>query len=154
MASFRFRLATLQRLREQVRDERRGRLVEAQRALDILQQQQQELDGEIAAATDETRRSAQPGAVDVDRLQWLHRHDQTLRTQRDELSRQATTLTDEIEIRRQALAAAERDVKVLEKLHERLALRHDEAAAAVAAKELDEVATRGFVRREEPSWAD
>ncbi len=49
MRRFTFRLATLQRIRENLRDERRGQLAEAYQADDILQEQEARVGREQAA---------------------------------------------------------------------------------------------------------
>jgi flagellar FliJ protein len=150
--SFRFRLAPLLRLRESVRDERRAALAEAYRALDILSERQSSVQREIEALTGDYRRSSAPGALDVDRLIRRHRHELLLRTNQKELERQKSILLQEIERRRDALVAADRDVRVLEKLRERQAERHAQIEAHREQKELDEVATRRAATKE-ASWA-
>jgi flagellar FliJ protein len=155
--SFHFRLAPLLRLRESVRDERRTALAEAYRALDILSERQTAVEREIESLTGDYRRSSAPGALDVDRLIRRHRHELLLRTNQKELARQHSILQQEIERRRDALVAADRDVRVLEKLRERQADRHAEIEAQREQKQLDEVATRRFVdskaAAKEASWA-
>jgi flagellar FliJ protein len=155
--SFHFRLAPLLRLRESVRDERRTALAEAYQALDILSERQTAVEREIESLTGDYRRSSAPGALDVDRLIRRHRHELLLRTNQKELARQHSILQQEIERRRDALVAADRDVRVLEKLRERQADRHAEIEAQREQKQLDEVATRRFVdssaAAKEASWA-
>lgn len=149
--SFHFRLAPLLRLRESVRDERRSALAEAFRALDIVSARQAAVEREIAALTSEFRRSSAPGSLDVDRLIRRHRHELLLRGQQKQFARQQAMLLEEIERRREALVAADRDVGVLDKLRQRQAERHAEIEAKRELKQLDEIATRRAAAKE-ASW--
>jgi len=49
MSKFKFRMATLLRLRETTRDQRRGELAEAYRVDEVLQRQLQQIEGELTA---------------------------------------------------------------------------------------------------------
>ena len=69
-----FRLATLLRLREVTRNERRALLAEAHRADEELVRQLTQLGMEQQRSQDECRKAAAPGAVDVDRLVEAHRY--------------------------------------------------------------------------------
>jgi flagellar FliJ protein len=158
--SFHFRLTPLLRLRESVRDERRSALAEAYHALDIIGDRQTALEREIEALADEFRRSSAPGSLDVDRLIRRHRHELLLRGQQQQFARQQAILLAEIERRREALVAADRDVRVLEKLRQRQAQRHAEIEAQRELKQLDEIATRRSAElaasraaAKEASWA-
>jgi len=51
-------------------------------------------------------------------------------------------LAEEIERRRQALVAADREVRLLEKFREKLQLRHRQEEAVADMKELDDLAGR------------
>ena len=137
----RFRLATLLRLRESTRDERRGQLAEAQRADEELVDQLTRLGMEQQQVQDECRKAAGPGDVDVDRLVEAHRYVVSLRTREEELRRQRQTLAAEIERRRQALVKADQDVQVLEKLRDRR-LEAPSAGRGAAAGQTDSTKPR------------
>jgi flagellar FliJ protein len=142
MARYRFRLATLLRLREAARDERRGELAEALRALDALRQSLEAVDRELAETR---RREAAPlGRVEVDVLVDAHRYELVLRLQRKEIERQVTLVAQEVDRRRQALVEADADVKVLEKLRETQKQRALVEEGRREIKLLDEVASRGW----------
>ena len=143
----RFRLATLLKLREQTRDERRRHLVEAQRAEDMLRQQMADLDAQLAAVRAEYGAAAAPGRVLVDRLVDAQRYEIVLHTQRQERARQEQLLAAEVERRRAALLEADREVRVLEKLREKQQERQREEDARQEVKRLDEVASRRAVWR-------
>lgn len=142
MAKFKFRLATLQKIREATRDQRREHLAEAYRADEILQQQSDQIDHELSSLREECRRASCPGPVDVDQLTRARLHELVLKTQKQHLGRQRDAVTAEIDVRREALVHANREVRVLEKLEEKQAARHRQQEDRRQIKELDEVAGR------------
>jgi flagellar FliJ protein len=148
MAKFLFRLATLLRLREVARDERRAALAEAYRAEDMLRQHQELLAGEMSGLKGSCRQAVGPGAVDVDKLLAAQRYEIALRAQQMQLARQQEMIAAEIERRRETLVQANRDVRVLEKLRQRQAERHRDESAHREIRELDEVAGRQSLREE------
>jgi flagellar protein FliJ len=148
MAKFKFRLAKLLRLREAQRDERRGELAEAYRADEIMEARQREVESGLAELAQMCRRAAAPGPVDVDRLVETQRFEIVLRAQRLYLSQQRETLSAEIERRRGQLVEANREVRVLEKLEDRLRLRHEDEQQRREMKALDETAGMGRLLKE------
>jgi len=146
MAKFKFRLATLLRLREATRDERRAVLAEAYRADDVLREHLDRLGEELGRLQTQCRQAAGPGTVDVDRLVEAQRYEVTLRTQQNRLSEQREAVRAEIDRRRQALLAADRDVRLLEKLREKQAWRHRQEENRREIKQLDEVAGQRATR--------
>lgn len=148
MAMFKFRLATLLKLREATRDERRSHLAQAYQADAILQQQQEQIAQELTDLQGVYRTSAQPGNVNVDRLIAAQRHEVVLRFQGQQLQQQRETIAQEIERRRAALAEANREVKVLENLRERQQERYQEEENRRDIQRLDEVAQLRALREE------
>jgi flagellar protein FliJ len=135
-----FRLATLLRLREAVRDERRQQLAEVFRVADALVTRRNAIDRELAEL--KQRQAAPAGAVDVRRLVDADRYEAVLRDEWRQVDQRRTALGIEIENHREALLAADRDVRALEQLrdaHERRQRADDERRSS---KELDEVALR------------
>ena len=129
MAKFKFRLATLLKLREATRDERRAELAQAYQADSLLEKQQDRLRKELAGLLLQSRKVAEPGTVDVDQLLETQRYELVLRAQQSQLSAQRQTVAEEIERRRQVLVEADREVRVLEKLRQRQLQRHREEEA-------------------------
>lgn len=119
MSKFKFRMATLLKLRESARDERRAQLAQAFRADELIQQEQQRLEGELTAVLDRARRAAGPGEINVDQLLEAQRFEMVLKAQRQHLAQQQEMVRAEIERRRQALVEANREVQIMEKLRER-----------------------------------
>lgn len=152
MAAPKFRLATLLKLREATRDERRRNLAQAFDALRMVEEQQAELQKEIAQARGTSRTSSQAGAIDVDLLIDGHRYQLQLDLRRQILVRQAKQIADEIERRRLALVEADRQVRALEKLREKHEERLEAAALRAEIRQLDEAAgVRALALREEPA---
>ncbi len=148
MAKFKFRLATLLRLRESERDERRGELAEAYQADGIMEEKQKEVEAGLAELAQKCREAAAPGPVNVDKLVETQRFEILLRAQRLYVLEQRELLAAEIERRRERLVEANREVHVLEKLKERLLERHREEEMHREIKSLDEVAGMGRILKE------
>ena len=140
MPKFHFRLATLLRLREDARDERRVELADSQRADAELEMQLSRLQAEQRQLQGECRKAAAPGSVDVSRLAEAQAYAATLREREAGVQRKRQTLAVEIERRRAALLEADRDVQTLEKLrdHQSDAYRQEEDRRE--GKRLDEAA--------------
>jgi flagellar export protein FliJ len=140
MAKFKFRLTTLLKIREATRDERQAELAEAYRADDILVERLRQISGEFGALLEECRKAAGPGAVNIDRLLEAQRYEVMLRAYEKQTLEQRRRLAEEIERRREALLAANREVRVLEKLREHQLERHREEENRRDIKRLDEIA--------------
>lgn len=141
MPNFRFRLATLLRLRESARDERRARLAEAYAAEQKLLARGDEIRGEQQELK-QRHRGPGVGRVNVDQMLAFDRYSVLLKAELQALEHQHKLLSEEIEKRRQALVAADREVRLLEKFREKLQERHQQQEAATAMKQLDEIAAR------------
>jgi len=142
MAKFKFRLATLLRLREATRGDRRTQLAQAYRADEIIQQQQDQLQQELEKVARQNRRTSAPGPVDVDRLLEGQRYEVALRTQQSHARGQREAVAAEIERRREALVQANRGVRVLEELRQKQAQRHRQEENRLEIKQLDDVTQR------------
>ncbi len=140
MAQFHFRLATLLRLRESVRDERRVQLADVERADAELQARLTGLAGQQRQLQHECRTAAGPGEVDLPRLVEAHQYAAALRAEEAELQQQRQALAVEIDLRRQALVEADRDVQTLEKLRESQQQAHRQEEERQDSKRLDEAA--------------
>ncbi len=141
MAAFRFRLATLLRLRESARDERRAKLGEAYAAEAKLLGRRDEINQEQGEIK---RRHRGPGVglVNVDQLLTADRYDVVLKAELMIIEQKHKLLQEEIEKRRQALVAADREVRLLEKFREKLEERHRLHQLSLDDKQMDEIAAR------------
>ena len=141
MAKYKFRLSTLQKVREAHRDQQRASLAEAFRAEQVLADNRAQLAAEENDLR-ELRRSATDGKyLDVNRLVEAQRYELLLKAQSQELAKQAILLAAETERRRQLLVEADRDVRALELLDERHRAAHQRDAQRAETKRLDDVAT-------------
>jgi flagellar protein FliJ len=141
MAKYKFRLNTLQKVREAHRDQQRASLAEAFHAEQVLAENRAQLVAEERELR-ELQRSANEGQyLDVNRLLEAQRYELLLKAQGQELAKQAVLLAAETERRRQTLVEADREVRVLEKLDERHHRAHVRDEQRVETKRLDDVAT-------------
>jgi flagellar FliJ protein len=141
MAKYKFRLDTLQKVREANRDTQRASLAEAFRAEQVLAENRAQLVAEERELR-ELQRSAIDGKyLDVNRLLEAQRYELLLKAQSQELAKQAILLTAETERRRQMLVEADREVRVLELLDAKHRQTHTRDAQRAETKRLDDVAT-------------
>jgi flagellar FliJ protein len=142
MAKYRFRLETLQKVREAHRDQQRASLAEAFRAEQVLAENGAQLAAEELEVR-ELKRSATGGQyLDVNRLLEAQRYELLLKAQSQELAKQALLLAAETERRRQVLVEADREVRALELLDERHQRAHAIEEQRAETKRLDEAATQ------------
>ena len=149
MSTFRFRLQTLWRLRTAERDRRRAELAQAYEAAGILDKQRQQIEAEQSSTQEEARRLVSPGTADLDALLRVHRHQHILKAELHQLSLQRAQVETEIQRRRQVLVEADRQVRVVEKLHERKLAEHGRKADRVEVKLLDEMGSIAANRNRE-----
>jgi flagellar FliJ protein len=154
MSNFRFRLQTVLRLRTVARDERRAELGRAQRAAEVLREQQEKIAAEAIENQDTTRammlrQASSTEGMNVDRLLNANRQLLMLRAQAVQLTQQQKQIALEIAKRQAALVEADRDVRVLEKLQEKGQQEHELRELALEQRDLDEIAiVRAFRQRE------
>ncbi len=145
MAKYKFRLETLQKVREARRDEQRTSLAEAFRAEQVLAESRTE----VAAETEQLRilqRTATAGQyTNVNQLLEAQRYELLLKARSQELTKQAILLAAETERRRQMLVEADREVRVLELLDERHQSEFMKEQQRQETKQLDEIAANGWL---------
>lgn len=142
MSKFKFRLATLLRLRESARDQRRSRLAEAFQAERLVVAQRERVAAELDGLMCECREAARPGQLDLDRLLLARRYEAALRIEERDLAAKHEAIRAEIDRRREALVEANRSVRVLELLREKQQRDHLENEARLEVRLLDEVGGR------------
>ena len=138
--AFRFRLQPLQKVRENIRRDRQTELAKALEAEAVVREKIESLIGEIAGTKEEGRKLAAKGRINVDFLVGLRRHEAYLLAQKAEAEQKLEQVLAEIERRRLAVVEADKEVKILEKLHEKLKDRHDNELTAKEIVDLDEIA--------------
>jgi flagellar protein FliJ len=147
---FKFRLASLQKLRELTRDSRQADLAEAEQARAILQRQIEQLGKKRDDLLRESSEAVAPGEVNIDYLRWWQNHAEAIESRRDRLDQQNRQLVVECQSRRESLIEANRAVKVLEKLCQKRRNEHDQKEDRSDRQWMDEVALlQTFRQREE-----
>lgn len=145
---FKYRLASLLKIREGVRTEKQMELNKAYEAAQIVEDALQRVRSDIVRCTEEGRKCATTGGkIRVDYLIGLRRHEAFLLAQQTHAENQLKLIQEEIERRRIALMEADREVKVLEKLKEKLKDRFLREEALAELKRMDEVAGRKTIQR-------
>ena len=124
MARYTFRLKTILHLRESHRDTQRERVADAVRAAETLREQHRQISEEIQELIEQRREWANHPHPQVSRLLDLQRYETAHRAQQRTIEENQQSVEIEITRRREALVAAEREVKTLEKLDERGHERH------------------------------
>lgn len=140
MDRFTFRFEAVLRLRENERDACRARVVEAQRALDIMDQQIGTVDRSRGDLRSEVQ-GALVGRVSVEQLLSRGRYDLQLDAERRELVSQRGQIQAEVERRQQRLTVAEQECRKLERLREIATERHQTEQLKRQQAALDEMAT-------------
>jgi flagellar protein FliJ len=147
--SFRFGLQTLQKLREQTRQECRLALAEAYAIDRQLLEQKNVLQATLVENELLVREGSQQSALHIDGLIHARRYEVIIKMQIAEVMQQQQNLTSIIEQRRQALLHAEHEVKILEKLKDKQYNRYLKKFEKLEDQELGEAAIRGFRQRSE-----
>jgi len=142
MSRFRFRLASVLKLREATRDERRAKLAEAYSAEEKLRGRRRQVEADLTNLNQLRHERAAARTVDVELFVNVSRYEATLRHELGAIAGHEAQLAVEIERRRQALVAADHEVRMLEKLRERKQQLHQQAEALAEGKQLDEIAAR------------
>lgn len=142
LKKFRFRLATLRKLRESRRDELRSKLAEANRAITLLENQLDSVQRELHELQAAQRSALDDTKTDVNGLLAAGRYQTVLRMQQSTMQDQAKLLATEVERRRQAAIEADIQVRVLDKLEERQKAEHRHKLQQAEIKELDEMGSQ------------
>ncbi|MGL6194670.1 MAG: flagellar export protein FliJ [Thermoguttaceae bacterium] len=142
MAAFKFRLVALQKIRENIRRDKQAELVKAYEAAKIVEDQIETVKNELVSCIESGREMLQGGKISIDYLLSMRRREAFLITQQKHAESQLEQIQQEIERRRIAVMEADREVKVLEKLEEKLRDRHQREAALAELKQMDEIAGR------------
>ena len=133
MGQYRFTLEPIRRLRQAHRDAQRDRLGEALHAATILESQAAAALTELEQLREVRRVAMQRQSLDVNQLLDVQRYEFLLQGHLQTVRKQQQTIAQEVDRRRQSLAEAEQQVRVLDKLDERRReewrrkeLRHEE----------------------------
>ena len=139
---FKYRLAPLLKIRENVRAERQAELNKAYEAARIVEAELERVQKELVRNNELGREAIQQGQISVDYLLALRRHEALLLAQQNQAQEHLEQVRQEIERRRIALMEADREVKILEKLREKMKTRHLQEESLAELKQMDEIAGR------------
>ncbi|MCL2710482.1 MAG: flagellar export protein FliJ [Planctomycetaceae bacterium] len=121
---FKFRLEPLIKIRDSVLKECQAELAKAYEARRILETHLQEVERQLAEGTETARKLMQPGqTVNVDYLLGIRRQEMFLLANQNEIKQKMQEVDTEIERCRAAVVAANKELKIIEKLKEK---RHDQ----------------------------
>lgn len=153
MAKYKFRLATLQKVREARCDQQRAELAEALRAEQLLADRRAELLAEQQELLQLQRESSGAHFLNVNRLLDAQRYELVLKAREVELTQQQAAVAAEAERRRLALVESTRDVRVLELLDDRQRREYEKELQHTEARQLDEVAVQRYqAPRSDTTW--
>ena len=147
MSAFRFRLEAVQKMREEARDLCRHELARANQAADILKQQQTDLGMELRELAGQLLKAQTTGEVTVDWVMELRRYEVVLKLQVAQLDEQLKQVEEEVERRRERLALADQEVRVLERLKANQKIEWLKREQRIEQNQSDEVASQMFLRQ-------
>ena len=140
---FKFRLEPLIKIRDNVLKECQAELAKAYDARRILEEQHQEVERQLVEGTATARKLMQPGqTVNVDYLLGIRRQEMFLRAHQDDLNQKIQIIDEEIENRRAAVVAANKELKIIEKLKEKRHTQYVKGEKQEEIKAMDEIAGR------------
>ena len=146
---FKFRLEPLIKIRDNVLKECQAELAKAYNARRILEEALQEVERQLAEGIAAARKLAQAGqTVNVEYLLGLRRQEMFLRANQDDLMQKMQVVDDEIERRRAAVVAANKELKIVEKLKEKRHEKYLEEEGKSETKIMDEIAGNRRVSRQ------
>lgn len=137
---FRFRLEVVRRLRRRELEHAQRTMAGCVRAVLEARQLGELLDRRIDENTADQREMRDAKCLDLVALRTGQVHVLWLRRMREQTEAEAVRRREIMEVQRQKLVAASRQVKVLDKLRERQVRRHLESRRRLEQRELDEVA--------------
>ena len=140
MATFRFRLESALKIRQEKRDVRREELARAYEAEKILDHERQKLRQQRLKLKLHVQQRLQPGVVNVQVLLTAQQYNLLLQSEQQSLDSRAQQLQEEIERRRTALREADSEVQMLEKLEQRQKLQPRRRQSKREVQTLDDTA--------------
>jgi len=144
---FTFRLDPLITIRDNDLKERQLELAKAYEARQILEEHLQEIDRQLTEGIAVARSLMQEGqTINVASLLSYRRQEMFLRAQQSELIEKMEAIDQEIERRRALVVAANKELKIVEKLKERRYAKYLEEANKAEMKSMDEIAGNRRIR--------
>lgn len=148
MASkFKFRLATVERIRKQQRDEHRRTVAEAVRHVKAAESEVESLTREMSSAVERKRGLQRSEKLDMAVLRYYQLHQGFTDWRIAQARSLLDALTVELEARQAKLATASTRLRVIEKLRQKHWLRHARQLARVEQSAADDAAVQGFMSK-------
>lgn len=147
MKKFKFRLERVQRLRERVREQKKLELAEAVQYSVRVEGQITQLNEVRNQELDELRRHLSDPQISITDAIAARTYDHLLVRHEHRLEQQLDQIQGVVRQRRHQLMEAEKGVRILEKLEERLHQRHQASVDAADRQLMDELATVADQRR-------
>lgn len=147
MSRSRSQLEALLKLRSRARDAARRELGDALRAAGVLEQEHEQLERAISQLADERRAALAQANAQPERMLATGRYDLVLRARSQALGENRAKVEQEIDRRRALLAETEREVRVVEKLGERIDRRERLAAERRERRATDELNAQRHAQR-------
>ena len=148
MGAFTFRLQSVLKVKREARDQARYELARALQAETILKTQQEEGQKEVRQLLSQLVKAQTTGEISVDWIMELRRYEVVLKTQLAQGLEQMEQVGGEVERRRDLLARADREVKVLERLEAKKKNEWLKREQRLEQVENDEAAGQVFLRRQ------
>jgi len=139
-----FRLEKLLKLRLAVRDQCQSRLAGAIRAQQVVVAKAVKVKKEFDEANRHSRVNSQIGELEVASLTSLNQYKSQLTTKLQELEEERKPLDEEVEARRGEVVEADRELRTLKKLRERIEARSQQQERNKDGKELQEIALQRY----------
>ena len=138
---FTFRLEPLITIRDNELKERQSELAKAYEERQIIEKDIQEIDRQLEEGIAAVRDSMQEGqTINVENLLGFRRQEMFLRAQQNDLFKKREVIDKEIERRRILVVAANKELKIVEKLKERRYEKYLEEENRAETKVMDEIA--------------
>ena len=147
MGAFKFRLQAVLKVRKASRDQARYELARALQAETMLKTQQEDGQREVNKLLLELAKAQTRGEIPVDWIMELRRYEVVLKTQLAQVMEQMEQIGGEVERRRDLLARADQEVRVLERLEAKQKSEWTKREQRLEQFENDEAAGQIFFRR-------
>ncbi|MEM8864208.1 MAG: flagellar export protein FliJ [Planctomycetota bacterium] len=140
MPPYKFRFEVVRRVRQTRRDELRGELAAAYQAAEKLADEKRSLEAELQQLRQHMTATAAAKQMNIGSLLDSQRYELILKSQIVQVDRKAQLVEQEIDRRRQAVVAAEREVKVMDTLDAKGQQLHRVEEMRADNKQMDEIA--------------
>ena len=147
MSRYRSQLETLHQLRTRARDAQRARVADAMQAEAALDAKLMVIHQEAETGREMQRLARGDATIDPRAMLDMERYELLLKMEAGEIHKQKQIVQTELVQRRQVLAAAEQDLRVIEKLDERRREKFEQEERRREQRTMDEIATQQFLRK-------